>query len=155
MDWSQLVFTALLLLAIRTGRPKPIVTFAMVGNLAATMLLSLDPLDVAVADLVAVILLVGASARANIVAALFVAMMPVYIMGAALGLQPWVIYTAVDVLAIMQCGVLGGWDRWIWRMGHRRGSGDRRRAGGAAAVAQRSYASDDTRVSDGPSGGRR
>jgi hypothetical protein len=149
MDWSQIVYAVILASAIYTGRPAPIIIFAMTGNFLGTMLLAQEPLDVAIVDLVAVILLAGSSRRGNVVAALYVAMIPIYLAGPALGLPPWVVYTAVDVLAILQCGVIGGWDQGLGRIGGGGRYRNRRHAGGLVPAPQRRDAFSRVDISQG------
>lgn len=123
MDWSQALYLLILGAALYTGRPGVVVGAAMGGNLAGTMAFSGDPMAVAVVDMASVALLIGRGWRANIAAALFVAMQPVYIIGHHLGLQNWAIYALIDVMAYCQCAIIGGWDGGVGRLGrfiHRR-----------------------------------
>lgn len=120
MDWSQWLIAGLLALACYTGRPGLLVALVMWANLAASMIFSREPGDVATADLVAVVLLVGTS---NALAFLFVAMQPVYIGGYYFGLSEASIYTIVDVLAICQFVLLGGWHRGVGNLYRRVGRG--------------------------------
>jgi hypothetical protein len=109
MDWSQFLYTAALLLAIRSGRPAPVVTAAMFMDLAGTMLLHHEPGQVAIIDLVAIVMLAGNGTRSNVIAALFIVMQPIYMLH-SFGLSNTAIYTIVDLIAYAQLIVLGGWD---------------------------------------------
>jgi hypothetical protein len=122
MDPSQFAVTAALALALYTGRPRPIVALAMVGNLFASMALGGQPIALAVADWVSIALLIGEGRRAAVIAALFLVMQPIYVAGHYLGLRHSVIYTLIDVIAFVQLSVLGGWDAGMGRLaGHLRG----------------------------------
>lgn len=128
MDWSQILYLALLVLAIYTGQPNPLIAFAMIFDLVGTMLFAADPFSVAIIDLVAVILLAGEGRRANAIAALFVLAQPVYFLH-AFGLNNAAIYTIVDCIAYLQLFILGRGDVGLARacryLGSRRRGGNR------------------------------
>jgi hypothetical protein len=88
----------------------------MVLDLTCTMALSDSVLAVAAVDIVAATILIGGNKRANVAAALFVAMQPVYIAGYYLGLRDGTVYVLIDLIAYAQCAVLGGWDVGIRRL---------------------------------------
>ena len=118
MSGWQMIFVCLLALSFAAGRPKPVVWFAMLGNLAATMTLAQSPVTVGVADAVAAtLLLTFGGKREAIIAALFAVMMPLYVAGQWLGWSDWATYAIVDALAYAQCIVIGSANGGIthWR----------------------------------------
>jgi hypothetical protein len=137
MDWSQWLIVGLLVLSCYTGKPKPIVWVAMWGDLVATILLHRDPGEVATADLVAFALLLGS---ANIVAAIFIAMQPIYIAGHYFGLNEGSIYTIIDIMAFVQFAAIGGWDAGLGKL---RRSISRRIGGTSVSLVYRREAAND------------
>ncbi len=115
IDWSQWLYCSLLALALYTGQPKPFVAFAMCFDLAGTVLFAADPVAVATVDMMAIALLIGEGRRANTIAALFVAMQPLYVLH-AFGLQLWAVYALVDCVAYLQLFILGRGDVGLVRL---------------------------------------
>ena len=115
MHWTQAALVALLCLSIYTGRQPTVVWLAMVVNLTGTMFLKADPMSVAAVDMVSIVMLLGEGRRARNVALLFVAMQPLYLAHYYLGLQKALVYGVVDLIALVQLGVLGGWDIGLGR----------------------------------------
>lgn len=113
MDWSQVLYAGLLALALIAGRPPLIIAAALVFDFAATMTLAADPVSVAIVDLIAILMLIGRGARANIIAGLFVIMQPLYIAAHNQWLSHAAAYSIVDLIAYVQLGVAGGMDRGI------------------------------------------
>jgi len=112
MSVYQICLAAALLLAtlvaLTDGRNRPWVLLLVVwGNFGATMALNEDPVNVAILDTVAFALLVYHGRRAAYVAGLFLLMVPVYIAGIRLGVDHYVIYSIVEVLAYMQFLIIG------------------------------------------------
>lgn len=113
--------------AFLLGRPHPLIVLALAGNLLATMLLAADPVSVAVADVTAAaVLLLAETRRAQVVAALFVAMQPIYFAAWLYSWPNWVTYTCIDLIAYLQLAVAGGMDRPLaaWRADRRRRAAD-------------------------------
>ena len=132
MDWSQWFMITALAAACLIGKPSPLVWVVMWANVVVTIILHRDPGDVATADLIAFVVLVG---HANTVAALFIIMQPVYVLGHYLGLNEATIYTMVDVLALCQFAVIGGVDAGLGNLlrrarRHLRGGGSSLGLGG-------------------------
>jgi len=103
--------------AIAYGRPPRLIIAVMAGNFAATWYLAADPLAVGVADAAsAAVLLWSPNVRNRVIATLFSVMVPFYVSGAAMSLQPSTTYAIIDCIALLQLGVIGGIDRGIGRI---------------------------------------
>jgi hypothetical protein len=63
-------------------------------------------LGVAVLDIACAALLIGSSRQADIVAAIFVVMVPIYVIGAIAAFPPNATYAIIDLLAVVQLGVI-------------------------------------------------
>lgn len=144
MDWSQWAYLCILAAAIVGGWGQHRLIAVMVLNLGATV--TADSLwTVATADILCAVVLIGHGWRANVVAGLFVAMIPVYLAGTAFQWQPATTYAIIDVLAYLQCGVVGRVDRGGARLvgwGRRavsavRGGAGRYSRGGAPVAVRR------------------
>jgi hypothetical protein len=111
MDWSQLLFLALLLAATLTG--SRLIAGVMWLNFAATVVLASSPITVAGADALAAALLLFCGKRGQIIAAIYAVMIPIYPVAVWAGLPNAATYTIVDLLAFIQLAALGGWDHGI------------------------------------------
>ena len=134
IDWSQALYIAVLAVAIMAGRPPFGLACVMLGDLAATIALADNPTLIAMADVVAAALLIGGNRREKIVSVLFAVMVFWEAIAPRLHIPNALIYTATDVLAFAQCGVIGGADRGVGRLyrsirGRFANSGDRLAAG--------------------------
>ena len=116
MSGWQAFYIAALTVALSTGRPGFSIVAAMTFDLLASVLFASDPVSVAVADLVAAVILIGHGRRANIIALIFVAMVLLEVIASRLHVENAIIYTVTDVLAFVQCGVIGGADRGVGRI---------------------------------------
>ena len=125
LDWSQWLYLGLLASALLVGRPRALVAFAMVGNFAGTVAFAGDVIAVGICDAISIAMLLAAGRMGMILAALFVAMTPVYLISYMLDLPPHATYAIVDLIAYLQlaviCGLGGGTSRRI-RLSLRRGS---------------------------------
>ena len=116
MDWSQALYIAVLAIAIMAGRPSIALSLVMLADLSATMALAGNPELVAQADIAAAALLIGGNRREQIVSCLFAVMVFFEVIAYRLIVPNGLIYTATDVLAFVQCGVVGGADRGMGRL---------------------------------------
>jgi hypothetical protein len=115
MDLSQIAFLSALALACWFGRREPMIGLVVALNCFATIASAGSPLTVAIADLLAIAVLMVGNARSKVVAAFFVAMVPLYPIGLWFDLPKSTIYTIVDVLAYLQLVVVGRGDNGIGR----------------------------------------
>jgi len=106
----QVIIVCLMAAAFFGGRPPLRVMAVMVCNLLFSMHYGDSFLWVGIADVVSAALLLGASMRANIVAGLFAAMVPVYVAATYFGWNVGTTYTIIDLLAYAQLGVIGNVD---------------------------------------------
>ena len=116
MDFWQSVFLTLLALASVLGRERPFLVAVMWMNFAATYFFAHYPHTVAIADIVAASLLTYRGWREGAVAALFVLMLPVYLLGPAYGFSRSAIYGIVDIIAYAQLLAVGRIDRGVSRL---------------------------------------
>jgi hypothetical protein len=105
-DW-QLLYAGLLTLATLMGRPHKALLLVMWGNFVLTILVNGDPRAVAIADIICASVLVLRTPREAIIAALFVLMIPVYILSHHLSWQIGATYAIVDAIAYAQLCVVG------------------------------------------------
>jgi len=114
--WRAILITGFAI-AVYTGRPPRLIIAVMVSNFGATWYLAADPLAVGVADAAsAAVLLWSPNVRNRVIATLFSVMVPFYVSGAAMSLQPSTTYAIIDCIALLQLGVIGGIDRGIGRI---------------------------------------
>lgn len=132
MDWSQAAYVTALVVAVYAGRPAAVVIAVLVINLVWTMQVSASPVVVGIIDLLSCAALIGVSARANVIAAIFAIMVPVYVIGTVAELPNYATYTTVDLLAYAQLGVAGGLDRGIAAVRRRFGDHGPAHSGGEA-----------------------
>jgi len=111
MDWSQLLFFALIFAATLTGDKR--IAAVMWMNFTATVALAGNPVTVAGADALAAALLLSCGRRGQIVAAVYAIMIPIYPFAAWAGLPSYATYTIIDLLAFIQLAAMGGWDRGV------------------------------------------
>lgn len=152
MDWSQIIYATLLLVASLTGRPSMPLLFAMWADFTATMIFASDPMMVATADILAACILIMRSRREAAIAAIFMIMLPIYVLGDAQGFSGAAIYAIVDVIALFQLALMGKWDRGIRRHvynGIRRRNGGGSSAGAWAVVERVCRVAETDEVSDG------
>jgi hypothetical protein len=105
-DW-QLLYAGLLTLATLTGRPHKALLLVMWGNFCLTLLVNGDPRAVAIADIICASVLVMRTPREAIIAALFLIMIPVYILSHHLSWPAGATYAIVDIIAYAQLCVMG------------------------------------------------
>lgn len=139
MHWTQATYLCLLILAIYMGRPIWLIGAVMLGNLTATMAFASDPYAVGAADALSAAILLTSDTRAKIVAMLFSVMIPVYVSAQWLAWPASATYAIIDLIALLQLGVIGGVDRGIGRAcravaGRRRIPADTQAHGGHAAI---------------------
>lgn len=125
------MFGGAVILALCAGNAPLRVWLAMLLNLAATITFAADPYIVAAFDLICAIVLIGAGARAHVVAALFAAMVPFYIVGQFAHWPPSTTYGIVEVVAYLQIAVIGNVDGGIYRAYRRSVNFGRNRLGRA------------------------
>lgn len=118
MDWSQILYLALIILATVYSKDK-VIASVMWANFVCTMALAASPELVATVDLISICLLAGKNARRNIVAAIFVLMTPIYLVGTVLSWGGAATYAIIDVLAYLQLFVMGRGDVGIGNLGRR------------------------------------
>jgi hypothetical protein len=127
MDWSQTLYLALIIVAsgfCRDGR----IAAVMWANFVCTMALAGSPALVATVDLLSICFLVGRNPRRNIVATIFVFMVPIYGLGEHFAWGPTVTYSMIDALAFAQLFIMGRGDVGLGNLGrHLRGRRDRGR----------------------------
>ena len=116
MDWSQWLYGIALGLALMAGRPPVGLAIVMVLDLWGTIALAKAPGLVAYVDIGAAALLIGGNQREKIVSCLFAVMVFWETIASRLMMPNALIYTATDVLAFVQCGVIGGADRGVGRL---------------------------------------
>lgn len=118
MSSWQILYLALLGAALFGGRPRLRVWAAMLINLALTMAFASHDsiIFVAAIDLFCASLLIGKVVRYNIVAMLFASMPPIYAVGETLGWNQSTTYAIVDIIAYLQCLVIGRFDYGINHM---------------------------------------
>ena len=124
MSIWQGIIASMLLAAFLSGRPHWRIVAVMACNFLFSMQFGGNFLTVGVADVVSAAFLLGISARANVVAGLFALMVPVYVAGTYFQWNISTTYTIIDLIAYMQCGVIGRVDGG---MGFIRRSFNRRR----------------------------
>jgi len=115
MHWTQAAYVLLLLGAFKAGRPDRRIVAVMLLNLAFTYVLAgaAHITAVAAVDLASAALLIGRSARSNIVAMLFAIMPPLYVASKYGGFSDASTYAIVDIIAYAQCAVIGRFDAGI------------------------------------------
>ncbi len=116
MHWTQLAYLACLCAAILAGRPRLLVVAVMAGNFVLTAFLAESPLDVALADIAAAVILIGPDKRQNIVAAIYCLMVPVYVIADAFSLSRAITFTIIDCMALVQLAVIGHVDGGLRRI---------------------------------------
>lgn len=106
-----------LLCALVVGKPSLFVWPIMLGNFAASRLLEIDPTQVAIVDLAAAAGLASFGGRREAtVAVIFVAMASLELIAHRLNVQTALIYIGTELMAFLQCGVIGGSDRGLGRL---------------------------------------
>lgn len=130
----QVVFSCSIWLAVWHGRPRPVVAVAIIADFAASMFFSGDMVSVAVADVAAAALIVGKSTRCTIIAALFIAMLPIYYIGQTFGLSYKTSYGLVYALGYAQLLIMGRADDGLRKMFRHRPSCVRYRNGRRVSV---------------------
>lgn len=118
MHWTQAAYICLLLVAIAASwrlHGSAIIAAVMLGNLGATMAMAHDPVAVGVADAASAALLLIGPTRARIVAMLFSVMIPVYVSALVFTWPNSTTYAIIDLIALVQLGVIGGVDRGLGR----------------------------------------
>ena len=118
MHWTQAIYILALLVALSCWRPSKIVWLSMLANLSATMFIAqyLHIAMVGIIDLSCAAVLIGRDARRNIVAMLFALMPPLYIATSYYGFSHATTYAIVDIIAYVQCMVIGRFDVGIKRL---------------------------------------
>jgi hypothetical protein len=110
-DWQTLYAVTFLVLFV-LGRPERWVAAVMAVNFIGSSLLGHNYLAVGILDLFCIAVLIGQSREANIVSALYVAMLPVYVAASALEWSPGTTGILIDLLGyaqlVVMSNVLGG-----------------------------------------------
>ena len=120
MHWTQIAYALILCTALASafwrGQNSWLLMAVMSVNFVATYELSDSFVDVSIVDLMCAACLLGRSQVASMVALLFALMVallfalmvPVYLAAWALQWQNSTTYAIVDVLAYLQCALIGG-----------------------------------------------
>jgi len=143
MHWTQITYAALLVLAIWHGRPDWRIAAICVCNFTGTMALAVSQTWVAILDLATICaLIVIMTPKALALAAIFAAIIPVYMVGTTQNWPVALTYGIVDVFGLAILGVLssgtGGRGIRSWSLGRLRNSGGSGAvpAGGGAQVSR-------------------
>lgn len=140
MDWSQQIFVAGLVIATLHGGQWRLAAM-MWFNLILTMTFALEPLMVGVADLLCASALITMGARGMVLSALFLLMLPIYVV---FWLFSWPIsttYAIVDCIAVVQILVLANVDKYL-RNNRRSGASSGRGARSVLPLAHRTVQED-------------
>jgi hypothetical protein len=143
-EWQVLYLVLIVTASIwcRDGR----IAAVMWANFICSMALAASFELVATVDLVSICFLIGKRVRRNIIAALFVFMLPIYLIGTAAN-QTYAASAVVDLLAYLQLFIMGRGDVGLGNLGrHLRGRRDRWRgsleAGAAPARRDKVHSAD-------------
>jgi len=116
MHWTQIIFPFCIVASLWIGGARAMVWVAVLGNFFATVTLSQEYLPVGVADAIsATILLAIGGRREAVIAAIYGAMIPLYVAGLWLHWQLPATYAIVDALGILQLLVIARVDRGLSR----------------------------------------
>jgi hypothetical protein len=130
-DW-QTIYAVAFMVAFVLGRPERWVVAVMAVNFLGSSALGADLLLVGILDLICVTVLIGQSREGNIVAALYVLMLPIYVAASHFGWGNGTTGGIVEAIGYVQIlvatNVLGG-------LGGRNRPADRRRLGSVGHLA--------------------
>jgi hypothetical protein len=108
MDWTQWAYIGAIAAALAVGRPGVLIASVMLANLAGTLILSGQPMSVAIFDALSGAALAFGSARSQSVAVFFAAMVVWAVVSWWAGFTNAATYAIVDVLAYGQLVIIGG-----------------------------------------------
>lgn len=124
--WQIIIATCLVVATLHGGKWR--LSAVMFMNFVLTMALASDPLMVGVADLICATTLLTMGARGMVLSALFLIMIPIYVVFWLFGWPISTTYAIVDCIAFLQIAVLANVDKYL-RNHHRRVPDSRDRRG--------------------------
>ena len=113
MILPQIVFITALIVALRLGRAHWAICGVMLFNFIGTWQNWNSYLSVGVFDVICATMLLFTTNRGRAVSAIFVLMVPIYVMAHHFMWRPATTYTIVDLLAYLQLGIIGRVDTGI------------------------------------------